>query len=166
MEYKPIARSSDIVVQEVGDESLVYDLKNHRAKCLNETSAMVWKLCDGKKTALEITMALSAKLKTKIDENLVFLAFDQLQQEGLLEADDELTLILGGTSRRDLIKKAGMAAVIALPVVTGVIAPKAVHAQSFEPCGPGAGLNCVCSTGAGNLGEPSCEEACETVHGK
>ncbi len=156
MEYRPIARSSEIVVQEVGDETLVYDLKTHNAKCLNQTSAMIWKLCDGKMTALEITMALSAELKTKVDENLVWLAFDQLQKEGLLDGEN-ISPKFSGTSRRDVIKKVGFAAVIALPIVSSVVAPTAASAQSTA-CTVTSGTSCDCSAGGGN-GTPSCVDA-------
>ncbi len=157
MEYRPIARSSEIVVQQVGDETLIYDTKSHKAKCLNETSAMIWKLCDGKKTAMEITMALSAELKTKVDEELVWLAFDQLQKEELLEGENFLSRF-EGTSRRDVIKKVGFAAVIALPIVSSVVAPTAAHAASVPACTAGSPLACECA-GTGGNGTPACVAA-------
>ncbi len=44
----PIARKKDVVVQELPDEVLIYDLKSNKAMCLNEISAFVWHNCDGK----------------------------------------------------------------------------------------------------------------------
>ena len=35
----PIARSNGLVVQEMPDEVLVYDLDSNKAHCLNETAA-------------------------------------------------------------------------------------------------------------------------------
>jgi len=76
----PISRQDDIVVQQSKDEILIYDLKLNRALCLNETSALVWRLCDGTKSVEEISQAISKKLKTPVSEDLVFLALDQLKK--------------------------------------------------------------------------------------
>ena len=154
MEYRPIARSSDLVVQEVGEETLVYDLKTNKAKCLNETSAMIWKLCDGTRSAVEITMALSAELKTKVEQDLVLLAFDQLQKEELLTSKSDGVFALEGTSRRELIKKVGFAAVVALPVIGTVTAPTAAQTGSVNECDASSGLNCDC--GVNGPSTPDC----------
>ncbi|HZH35571.1 MAG TPA: hypothetical protein VEX64_12070 [Pyrinomonadaceae bacterium] len=37
----PKARENDLVVQELKDEVLIYDLKINKAYCLNETSAAI-----------------------------------------------------------------------------------------------------------------------------
>ena len=37
----PHARTKDLVIRELGDETLIYDLANDRAHCLNETAAFV-----------------------------------------------------------------------------------------------------------------------------
>ena len=39
----PVARKSGLVVQEMPDEVLVYDLNSNKAHCLNQTAASVWK---------------------------------------------------------------------------------------------------------------------------
>ena len=38
----PRARQDELVVEELQDETLVYDLKRHKARCLNRTAALVW----------------------------------------------------------------------------------------------------------------------------
>ena len=37
----PRARQDELVVEELPDETLVYDLKRHKALCLNRTSVLV-----------------------------------------------------------------------------------------------------------------------------
>ncbi len=44
----PIARKEGLVIQEMPEEVLVYDLDTNKAHCLNQTAAFVWKSCDGK----------------------------------------------------------------------------------------------------------------------
>ena len=41
---KLLAKKDNIVVQKLDDETLVYDRKENKAFCLNETSALVWEL--------------------------------------------------------------------------------------------------------------------------
>jgi len=145
----PKARSSNIVVQELKDEVLIYDLKISKAYCLNETSALVWELCDGKRTITEISDEMSKRMKTLISEDFLYIALDQLNKDGLLE--DGLGSHFEGFSRREVIRKVGFASVVALPLVRSVVAPEAAMAQSscgivLEACSPGTcctGLFCV-----------------------
>ena len=52
---KPVARKEGLVIQEMPDEVLVYDLETNKAHCLNKTAAFVWNACDGKNSVAEIT---------------------------------------------------------------------------------------------------------------
>jgi len=45
---KPRARKDDLLIQDLPEETLVYDVVRHRAHCLNRTAALVWRHCDGK----------------------------------------------------------------------------------------------------------------------
>ena len=47
-----------LVVREVGSETIVYDPRTHRAHCLGETAAAVWRECDGGRSASEIAERL------------------------------------------------------------------------------------------------------------
>ena len=46
----PKARHNKLVIQELEDEVLVYDLERNQAHCLNRTAALIWEHCDGKQT--------------------------------------------------------------------------------------------------------------------
>ena len=139
MESKPIARTNEIVVLEVENETLVYDLRVSEAHCLNETAAFVWKNCDGSNTVTEIADLVKSRFKTPVDGDFVWLALDQLQERKLL-ADgfvDRSRL----TSRREMIKRVGMATVIAAPIIASVVAPNAAYAAVSCACvNPGACL--------------------------
>ena len=39
----PVRRAEGLIVQEVAEETVVYDQKGHRAHCLNKTAALVWR---------------------------------------------------------------------------------------------------------------------------
>jgi hypothetical protein len=164
MKQRPKSRQSDLVIQELDHEVLVYDLNTHRAFCLNEPSALVWQACDGKTSVSEIAQAVSSKLRLEINEDFVWLALDGLKKEQLISNGDEITSPFSGISRREVIKKIGFTSLVALPVVSSLVAPSAIHAQTLlacqcsgllapvTTCPPGfaecpQGLSCVISPG-------------------
>lgn len=126
----PVSRKDNIVTQELDGEVLIYDLAKNKAFCLNETSALVWEMCDGNKSVSEISEGVSKKLNSPANEDLVWLAIDQLKKENLIANGEELPNNFEGVNRREVIKKVGLASMIALPVVAGLIAPTAAHAAS------------------------------------
>ena len=128
----PTARTNGLVVQDVPNEVLVYDLESNKAHCLNQTAAMVWKACDGKTSVSEIAQLIGSQTGEKVSDDLVWLAIDQLQENSLLEA--ELQSKFAGQSRRDALKKIGMASMIALPIIASLAAPKSVLASTSCTC--------------------------------
>lgn len=122
----PQARIKDIVVQNLGNEMLVYDLKTNKLYNLNETSAKVFNACNGETSFAEL------KTKYKFTDNLIYLALDELKANELLE--DYKSNHFAGLSRREVIKKVGLASMIALPLISVMVAPTAAHAQSTSVC--------------------------------
>ena len=167
----PNPRKSNLVIQESGDDLLVYDLDSNRAICLNRTSRLVWEKCDGLRSPWEIQTELRAELKTKVSEDFVWFALDQLQREDLLINEESFAAVTEGLSRRDVIRKLGLVSVASLPIVTSLVAPMAVNAQSTSVC-VFVKNGCTCSTtgmsgGRGNECEPAipCEvSTCTCVH--
>jgi hypothetical protein len=142
MKIKPLTRTKNILVQELEDEVLVYDLNVNRAFSLNNTSALVWKLCDGNSTVPEICEKMSLKLKKSVSEDVVWLALDQFIGDGLLENGDDLGDHFAGQSRREVIRKVGIASMVALPLVSSIVAPMASAAQSGAPPAPACTPGC------------------------
>lgn len=127
----PVARKNGLVVQEMPDEVLVYDLDTNKAHCLNQTAAKVWKSCDGNNTVSDIAKLFEAQ------EDLVWLAIDQLNENNLLE--QEIKANFEGQSRREVIKKIGLASMVAIPVVASLVAPPNALATASCACiNPGA----------------------------
>ena len=130
----PTARKSGLVVQEVPNEVLVFDLESNKAHCLNETAAMVWKSCDGETAVPEIAKFIKKQFGKEVNDDFVWLAIDQLSENKLLE--EKVTAPFKGQSRREVIKKIGLASMIAIPVVASLVAPQSVLAN----------VSCVCTT--------------------
>jgi hypothetical protein len=140
----PVARKSGLVVQEMPDEVLVYDLNTNKAHCLNQTAAKIWMASDGKTSVSQI----AANLGKGGNEDLVWLAIDQLNETNLLES--KVASPFGTQSRRDVIKKIGLASLVALPVIASLVAPQnALAAQS-----------CNCVNNSNCASQPSCPTHC------
>jgi Coenzyme PQQ synthesis protein D (PqqD) len=147
----PKSRKENLVVQELDGEVLIYDLNKNKAFCLNKTSALVWQSCDGSRTIADISDAVGKQLNSQVNEDIVWLALDQLSKENLVEKQTENNDKFNGLSRREVIRKVGLASIVALPLVTSLVAPKAIHAASN--CIVGAGT-CSCqgpNGGQGNI---------------
>ena len=142
---KPIARKDDLVIQEVGEEILVYDLRTNKAICLNQTSALVWQNCDGKKDAMEIAKKIEKELGSNVSEDFVWFAVNQLEKENLLIENKNKFDKFNGLSRREVIKKIGLSSMVALPVVATLVAPSAAMAQSNCGAATGRGNGCACT---------------------
>ena len=123
----PKMRKDDLVIKKLGAEVLVYDLKRDRALCLNETAALVWKQCDGRTTVGQAAERIGARFNTDVDENIILLALDRLGKERLLCDPAGPPVPRNGVSRRDLIRRLGVATAVALPLVTSIVAPTAAQ---------------------------------------
>jgi hypothetical protein len=128
----PVARKDGLVVQEMAEEVLVYDLNSNKAHCLNQTAAFVWKSCDGTNSISEITKLFEMETGASVQEDLIWLAIDQLSEKNLLNR--EMTTTLMGRSRREVIKKIGLATVVALPIVASLTAPTSALASTSCAC--------------------------------
>ena len=155
---KPLARKEGLVIQELPDEVLVYDLDRDKAHCLNETAAMVWRRCDGQATTTAITKALENELHKPVDEKLVWLALDQLGRNNLLEHTPAPPPIMSGLNRREMVRALGIAAAVAIPVVTSIVAPTPAQAATCLPSGASCTGNAQCCSGncAGLPGPGTC----------
>lgn len=130
----PEARKEGLIVQHLSDEVLIYDQQRHKAHCLNRTASLVWERCDGKMTVAKIAEQMSKHTGKQVGEDVVRLAIAQLAKSRLLEKSAGQHAAQG-VSRRQMMKKAGLAAAIALPVVTSIVAPMATQAATCLPTG-------------------------------
>ena len=138
---------------------LVYDVERHRAHCLNQAAALVFNHADGRTSMSELARALRRELGAPADEKWVLLAVDRLERARLME-------VSAGSgsrarfSRRELMRRAGLAAAALLPVVTSLVAPTPAEAAATcvsscllqpdgTPCSSTAPANCLCTCSFG-----------------
>ncbi|MCS6874438.1 MAG: PqqD family protein [Pyrinomonadaceae bacterium] len=141
MEIKPLSRRNNLVTQEIGKEVLVYDLENNKAHCLTETAAFIWKNCNGENTISDLKNLIEKEFKASITEDFVWLAIDQLNREELLQEK----LPVRGITRREVLKRIGAAAMIALPIVASLTVPDTALASTTcgNICSPANPRTCA-----------------------
>lgn len=133
----PIAENKNIVVQNIGKEILIYHLVSNKVFCLNETLSKVYMACDGKTTYEEF------KSRYQFTDDLIFLSLDELKSENLIETDSEYQSPFATLTRREAVRRVGFSTMIALPVISSVIAPTSVNAASpTTPCTYTANTSC------------------------
>lgn len=78
----------DLVLQEVGEEGLVYDREGALVHILNLTALFAWKLCDGTRSTVEISDAVRAAFRGTAAQDVqrdVEGLLARLEERGLLE---------------------------------------------------------------------------------
>jgi len=127
----PRARSKDLSLMSVDAETVVYDERTGKAHCLNQTSALVWKSCNGSNTAGDIASSMERELGTAVPVDVVSLAIAELGKAGLLELP-EGTRISQGISRREAFRRTAGITAVALPLITTLLVPTPASAQSVD----------------------------------
>ena len=144
---RPQAREEGLVVQELGDESLVYDRATDSAHCLTAVAARVWKACDGSRDVREVAIAAGD------EEILVEEALDELAQRGLLLAN-EPAFFGSSISRRHAlsrIARIGAGATVLPLIISATVATPAALAS-----GGSLGLGAVCTQNSDCAGSLEC----------
>ena len=150
----PRARQEQLIVKELPDELLIYDLQSDKAHCLNETAALVWKNCDGHKTVDQLRELMEENAGSPVSEEMVWLALDQLETFRLLDETALKPVQFAGMSRRDMVRRVGIAA-IALPVILSIVSPTAQAQASGRPPGACCIAHGQCASG-GCSQSPTC----------
>lgn len=146
----PAAREDGLIMQKMVDEVLIYDQQRHKAHCLNQTAALVWQSLDGKSTASQIAARLSQQQGVAVSAAVVQLAVAELGRSGLLRSPVAAEG-KSGLSRRELIKRIGVGAAVALPVVVSVVAPRAAQAATCRTSGQPCTTSAQCCSGICNV---------------
>jgi len=142
-EIRPLARTDDLLTEEVDGELIVFDTQTNVACRLNRSAALVWQSSDGDRTLADLVEVLAEEFGEVADEDLVLMALDDLVEHGLLLSGyEQRDGSASRLSRRRFFRKAGIAgtAVMAAPVVYTMVAPSAaaaaVQSGPYGPYGP------------------------------
>ena len=157
----PSPRLHGLIVREWAGELVVYDKARHRAFCLNPTEASIWRSCEERTSPEQGRRRLERELGRPVPDALVAFGVDQLRKAGLLE--DASSRSLKAPSRRELLRRIGVAGAALLPVVASLAVPPAVAAASCGGCNAKTGTNACnnahCTVGA--FCGKSCTKRCQ-----
>lgn len=134
----PRARSAELVVEEVGDELLVYDVERGVAHCLRSQAATVWRHCDGSRSLEELSTLLD------LEPDVVEQALAELAACHLIDTPDPTA----GYSRREAARKivtSTMAVAVGAPLILSVT-PSTASAACDRTLGQSCNANHTCCT--------------------
>src|SRR3954451_5352160 len=162
----PAARSDGLLVQTLGDETVIYDAESKQAHCLKPLAAIVFDCSNGQATVGDIARVAEERLGHDVVDADVADAVGQLESVGLLQtalvvrAGNGLVAGNGrGVSRREMLRRvgfAGAAAAVGTPLVTSITAPNAFA---------GSGIPAGC-TGCTQNKDCISDHCCQTTPGK
>jgi hypothetical protein len=142
----PIARTDDLVITDADGDTLVYDLRSHRAHSLDGAAALLWRLCDGTRDLPTLAAALAGTAPAGEQGDAAVSPDDVVRYALARLARAELVRDVPSTggcplSRRTLLRRAGAAgAALLVPTILSVVAPTTLQAQAS--CLPG-GADCT-----------------------
>ncbi len=125
----PVARNDGLRVEQLSDELIVYDVDRHKAHCLSPAAAVVWKNCDGQKTAQELAARLQ-EAGVAADQEMVWMILHRLSKLDLLQQRVVVPEDAFRSTRRDLMKKVAMAGGVLFLLTASIPAPAAKKAAS------------------------------------
>lgn len=122
----PKARHNDLLVEKVGDETIIYDGERQLAHSLNRSASIVWQNSDGEHSVPQLAQLVGTELGIEPNDSIVEYALDKLADAKLLDTTQ--------VSRRDVVRRMTLAgaAALALPVVLSVVAPTEAMAASGQ----------------------------------
>lgn len=136
------ARTADVLVEELENELVVYDLRSHTAHNLAGLAAAVWRRCDAKTAVSELPEAVGGGAPVTIEA--VWIALRELSHVGLLEPGIVFPAEVRTLSRRTLLARGA-----ALGVGVAVLSVAVPAAATVASCTSTVGANC-------NVNAPCC----------
>lgn len=141
---RPRRRQDGVLVERLGEETLIYDLARHRAHCLNRAATAVWSACNGRRDFDDLARHVARELPGFSPE-MVSVAVRGLERAQLLTGNAGAVM-----PRRAALRRLSLAGAL-LPLVSSIVVPEAAQAASCRPAGGCCaskadccpGLNCV-----------------------
>src|SRR5215471_9251073 len=101
-------RFDSLEIERASDEILALKPGATEAYALNQTAAIVFDLCDGEHSKVEMANAIQHRTGLPADEQVVDLALDGLVEAGLVALDEPVPQ--PGITRRALVRRLSLSA--------------------------------------------------------
>ena len=154
----PLARSEGLLVEHVGDETVVLDTESKQAHCLSPLAAAVFAGADGATPVEDLAALAGSALDEPVSVEQVEAALDQLDERGLLDRPALPADPPSGISRRQLVRRTAgaTAAISAVPLVTSIVTPAMAQVTGNVRCPAGT----LCASQANGDDFCACANAC------
>jgi hypothetical protein len=141
----PSLRTENLIVKDLSSgELLIYDLETDKAFCLNEPARLIMDECNGSNSVDQALDSLNQKLKSKLNEEIVWLVIAEFKKSNFLPNDYEVPVQTAKISRRQVLQSAAALGIV-LPLITSLVVPVAAQTASCiqpgQPCSQG-GMPC------------------------
>lgn len=134
----------NLLFQEVGGETLVYDLQRHRAHCLDKLASLLLEAADGSRDPAELAATVSLRLGREVAVEVAEVGLERLARAQLVSWEVPESISSPGPDRRKALRRLALAG-LALPSVLTLASPLAAQTGTRIPPGE-------CKKGGGNLG--------------
>jgi hypothetical protein len=126
-------RFDGLEIERAADEVLALKPGATEAYALNQTAAIVFDLCDGEHSKLEMASEIQHRTGLPADEQVVELALNGLAEAGLVALDESTAQ--PGITRRSLVRRLSLSAatLALLPVIQPIMMKPAAAAISPHP---------------------------------
>lgn len=162
----PQARRDGLLERRVNADLVVYDLESHRAHSLDRAARSLWRWCDGETpiTTLRRRLGSLLEISPEAAEKAVAITLRRLAEAGLLVEASPTTRSQAanhGAVNREAVdaesydRRRCLGALVALPVVAGILVPSAADAQS-QPNGSSCSSSSQCASGCCNSANNRC----------
>jgi hypothetical protein len=141
----PRRREDGLLVESLGEETLVYDLARHRAHCLNASATAVWSACDGRRDFEGIARHV-ARERPGFSAEMVSVAVRRLARAQLITGAAGVPM-----PRRTALRRLALAGAL-LPLVSSIVVPEAAQAASCSPAGGCCASKADCCPGLSCVG--------------
>ena len=119
---------SNLLVEELPEETLVYDVEEHRAHCLNPSAAFLLEHSDGTRDEVELARLASEICGEPATVEVIQVGLERLARSGLVEWDGAAP-VPSGPSRREVLRKLATVG-LAIPAVMTILTPSAASAAT------------------------------------
>ncbi len=131
---RPIARTDQLVCEDVSGECVIYDASQKTAHHLNSTLTWIWRRCDGKNTLKTLGSDFDREFNVSDGFSIVLTGLEQLDERGLLEdttipINELIAAERSRISRRSMM----MGGTVLMPLVVSILVPTSAAAKSKEP---------------------------------
>lgn len=152
-----VARVGDLLVEEVGDELVIYDRRADVAHCLGSVAGLVWHECEKGASLDEIAGRLVADDIVSSDEDaseLAQAALAELVEKNLIETSGAGASLVSRRQALRTMAGVGAAAVVA-PLIVSAAVPRSASAHGSLPTCKATGVACTPASTA-NAGNNCC----------